>query len=423
MTAPLLDGRGRRRVAVTGVGLVTPVGLTTRETWESLLAGRPGIGPITRFDASDYACRIAGEVKGFSPERFLEKKEVKKFDTFIHYAVAAAKEALSDSGVGIDESNAERVGVSVGSGIGGLPLIEEMHKTLLEKGPRRISPFFIPGLIVNMSSGLISILTGAKGPNTAVATACATSAHAIGDAANVIRRGEADVMIAGGTESVVVPLAIGGFAAMRALSTRNDDPAAASRPWDRDRDGFVLGEGAGILVLEELGQAVARGAAIYAELAGYGMSGDAYHISAPSDDGDGPYRVMRNTLADAGLPPDSVDYVNAHGTSTPHGDRIETIALKRAFGDHARKLAVSSTKSMTGHLLGAAGGLEAGITALTVRHGVVPPTINYQHPDPECDLDYTPNTARERVVDVALSNSFGFGGTNACLAMQRYPGD
>ena len=419
MTAPLLDGRGRRRVAVTGVGLVTPVGLTTRETWESLLAGRPGIGPITRFDASDYACRIAGEVKGFSPERFLEKKEVKKFDTFIHYAVAAAKEALSDSGVGIDESNAERVGVSVGSGIGGLPLIEEMHKTLLEKGPRRISPFFIPRLIVNMSSGLISILTGAKGPNTAVATACATSAHAIGDAANVIRRGEADVMIAGGTESVVVPLAIGGFAAMRALSTRNDDPAAASRPWDRDRDGFVLGEGAGILVLEELGQAVARGAAIYAELAGYGMSGDAYHISAPSDDGDGPYRVMRNTLADAGLPPDSVDYVNAHGTSTPHGDRIETIALKRAFGDHARKLAVSSTKSMTGHLLGAAGGLEAGITALTVRHGVVPPTINYSTPDPECDLDYTPNVARERTVNVAITNSFGFGGTNACLLLKK----
>ena len=419
MTAPLLDGRGRRRVAVTGVGLVTPVGLTTRETWESLLAGRPGIGPITRFDASDYACRIAGEVKGFSPERFLEKKEVKKFDTFIHYAVAAAKEALSDSGVGIDESNAERVGVSVGSGIGGLPLIEEMHKTLLEKGPRRISPFFIPGLIVNMSSGLISILTGAKGPNTAVATACATSAHAIGDAANVIRRGEADVMIAGGTESVVVPLAIGGFAAMRALSTRNDDPAAASRPWDRDRDGFVLGEGAGILVLEELGQAMARGAAIYAELAGYGMSGDAYHISAPSDDGDGPYRVMRNTLADAGLPPDSVDYVNAHGTSTPHGDRIETIALKRAFGDHARKLAVSSTKSMTGHLLGAAGGLEAGITALTVRHGVVPPTINYSTPDPECDLDYTPNVARERTVNVAITNSFGFGGTNACLLLKK----
>ncbi len=419
MTPPLLDGRGRRRVAVTGVGLVSPVGLTTRETWEALLAGRSGAGPITRFDATGYACRIAAEVKGFQPERFLEKKDVKKFDTFIHYAVAAAKEALTDSGVVVDEENAERVGVSIGAGIGGLPLIEEMHKTVLEKGPRRISPFFIPGLIVNMPAGLISILTGAKGPNTAVATACATSAHAIGDAANIIRRGDADVMIAGGTESVVVPLAIGGFAAMRALSTRNDDAATASRPWDRDRDGFVLGEGAGVLILEEMGRAVARGAPIYAELSGYGMSGDAHHISAPSDDGDGPYRVMRNTLRDAGLPPESVDYVNAHGTSTPHGDKVETIALKRAFGEHARKLAVSSTKSMTGHLLGAAGGLEAGIAALTIRHGVIPPTINYLTPDPECDLDYTPNAARERAVGVALSNSFGFGGTNACLLMKK----
>jgi 3-oxoacyl-[acyl-carrier-protein] synthase II len=419
MTPPRLDGRGRRRVAVTGVGLVSPVGLTARETWEALLAGRSGAGPITRFDATDYACRIAAEVKGFQPERFLEKKEIKKFDTFIHYAVAAAKEALADSGVVIDEGNAESVGVSIGAGIGGLPLIEETKVTVLEKGPRRISPFFIPGLIVNMPSGLISILTGAKGPNTAAATACATSAHSIGDAANIIRRGDADVMIAGGTESVVVPLAVGGFAAMRALSTRNDDPATASRPWDRDRDGFVLGEGAGILILEEMGRAVARGAPIYAELAGYGMSGDAHHISAPSDDGDGPYRVMRNTLRDAGLPPESVDYVNAHGTSTPHGDKVETIALKRAFGEHAWKLAVSSTKSMTGHLLGAAGGLEAAITVLAIRHGVVPPTINYQTPDPECDLDYTPNVARERSLDVALSNSFGFGGTNACLLMKK----
>jgi len=419
MASPLLDGRGRRRVAVTGVGLVSPVGLTTRETWEALLAGRSGVGPITRFDATDYACRIAAEVKGFEPEKFLEKKEARKFDTFIHYAVAAAKEALADSGVVIDDGNAESVGVCIGAGIGGLPLIEEMKVTLLEKGPRRISPFFIPGLIANMPAGLISILTGAKGPNTAVATACATSAHAIGDAANIIRRGDADVMIAGGTESVVVPLAIGGFAAMRALSTRNDDPAAASRPWDRDRDGFVLGEGAGVLVLEEMRGAVARGATIYAEVAGYGMSGDAYHISAPSDDGDGPYRVMRNTLRDAGLPPEAVDYVNAHGTSTPHGDKVETVALKRAFGEHARKLAVSSTKSMTGHLLGAAGGLEAGITVLAIRHGVIPPTINYVTPDPECDLDYTPNTARERAVGVALSNSFGFGGTNACLLMKK----
>ncbi|HQR66611.1 MAG TPA: beta-ketoacyl-ACP synthase II [Thermoanaerobaculia bacterium] len=419
MTPPLLDGRGRRRVAVTGVGLVSPLGLTTGETWEALLAGRSGAGPITRFDASDYACRIAAEVKGFDPEKFLEKKEVKKFDTFVHYAVAAAREAVAGSGVTIGEENAERAGVCIGAGIGGLPLIEEMHKTLLEKGPRRISPFFIPGLIVNMASGLVSILTGAKGPNTAIATACATSAHAIGDAANIIRRGEADVMIAGGTESVVVPLAIGGFAAMRALSTRNDDPASASRPWDRDRDGFVLGEGAGVLVLEEMGQAMARGATIYAEVAGYGMSGDAYHISAPSEDADGPFRVMRNTLRDAELPPESVDYVNAHGTSTPHGDKIETIAIKRAFGDHARTLAISSTKSMTGHLLGAAGGLEAGITALAIRHGVVPPTINYRTPDPDCDLDYTPNVARERTVNVALSNSFGFGGTNACLLLKK----
>ncbi len=419
MSGPLLDGRGRRRVAITGVGLVSPLGHTARETWDGLLAGRSGVGPITRFDASDYACRIAAEVKGFQPERYLEKKEVKKFDTFIHYAVAASKEALDDSGLTIDASNAERVGVCIGSGIGGLPLIEEMHKTLLEKGPRRISPFFIPGLIVNMPSGLVSILTGAKGPNTSIATACATSAHAIGDAANIIRRDEADAMIAGGTESVVVPLAIGGFAAMRSLSTRNDAPSGASRPWDRDRDGFVLGEGAGILVLEEMGQAQARGATIYAELAGYGMSGDAYHISAPSEDGDGPCRVMQNALRDAGVPADAIDYVNAHGTSTPHGDKIETIALKRTFGEHARRLAVSSTKSMTGHLLGAAGGLEGGILALAIRHGVIPPTINYTTPDPECDLDYTPNVARERRITAALTNSFGFGGTNACLLMKR----
>jgi 3-oxoacyl-[acyl-carrier-protein] synthase II len=308
--------------------------------------------------------------------------------------------------------------VCIGSGIGGLPLIEETHKIVLEKGPRRISPFFIPGLIVNMAAGLVSIQTGAKGPNSATATACATSAHAIGDAANVIRRGDADAMIAGGSEAVITSLAVGGFSAMRALSTRNDDPGGASRPWDKDRDGFVLGEGAGILVLEDLGRAKARGAAIYAELAGYGMSGDAYHISAPSEDGDGPSRVMRNTLLDAGVNPEEVVYVNAHGTSTPHGDRIETIAIKRVFGDHARNLAVSSTKSMTGHLLGAAGGLEAGILALAMRHGVIPPTINYATPDPECDLDYTPNTAREKKLPVALSNSFGFGGTNACLLLR-----
>jgi 3-oxoacyl-[acyl-carrier-protein] synthase II len=416
--APLLDGRGRRRVAVTGVGLISPVGLTAKENWASLTAGVSGIGMITRFDATDYACRIAGEVKGFDPGAFLEKKEIKKFDTFIHFAVAAAKEAMTDSGLVVTPENAERVGVCIGSGIGGLPLIEETHKTVLEKGPRRISPFFIPGLIVNMGAGLVSIQTGAKGPNSATATACATSAHAIGDAANVIRRGDADAMIAGGSEAVITTLAVGGFAAMRALSTRNDDPKGASRPWDKDRDGFVLGEGAGILVLEDLAHAKARGASIYAELAGYGMSGDAYHISAPSEDGDGPFRVMRNTLLDAGVNPEDVAYVNAHGTSTPHGDRIESIAIKRVFGDHARKLAVSSTKSMTGHLLGAAGGLEAGILALAMRHGVIPPTINYTVPDPDCDLDYTPNTARERKLPVALSNSFGFGGTNASLLMR-----
>ncbi len=415
---PLLDGRGRRRVAVTGVGLVSPVGLTAKENWASLTAGVSGVGMITRFDATDYACRIAGEVKGFDPSAFLEKKEVKKFDTFIHFAVAAAKEAMTDSGLVVTPENAERVGVCIGSGIGGLPLIEETHKIVLEKGPRRISPFFIPGLIVNMGAGLVSIQTGAKGPNSATATACATSAHAIGDAANVIRRGDADAMIAGGSEAVITPLAVGGFSAMRALSTRNDDPQGASRPWDKGRDGFVLAEGAGILVLEDLSLARARGASIYAELVGYGMSGDAYHISAPSDDGDGPFRVMRNTLLDAGVNPEEVVYVNAHGTSTPAGDRIETIAIKRVFGDHAKKLAVSSTKSMTGHLLGAAGGLEAGILALAMRHGVVPPTINYTTPDSECDLDYTPNTAREKKIPVALSNSFGFGGTNASLLMR-----
>jgi len=405
-------------VVVTGVGLLSPVGLTAPENWQSLLAGKSGIGPITRFDAKDFACRIAGEVKGFDPGGFLDKKEIKKFDTFIHYAVGAASEALADSGLAITEENAERVGICIGSGIGGLPLIEETHRTLIEKGPRRISPFFIPGLIANMPSGLISILTGAKGPNSATVTACATSAHAIGDAANVIRRGDADAMIAGGTESVITPLAVGGFAAMRALSTRNDDPERASRPWDKDRDGFVLGEGAGILVLEEMGGAVARGATIYAEVAGYGMSGDAYHISAPSEDGDGPSRVMKNTLKDAAVDPSEIQYINAHGTSTGAGDRIETIAVKKVFGAHAPKLAISSTKSMTGHLLGAAGGLEAGITALAIRHGVIPATINYTTPDPDCDLDYTPNTPREMKLTVAMSNSCGFGGTNACLLLR-----
>jgi 3-oxoacyl-[acyl-carrier-protein] synthase II len=414
-----LDHRGRRRVVITGVGLLSPLGLTTAENWASLTAGRSGIGPITRFDTTAFACKIAGEVKGFDPFTVMDKKEVKKFDTFIHFAVAAAKQAVADAGLTVTEEDAEKVGVSVGSGIGGLPLIEDTHKILLEKGPRRISPFFIPGLIANMPSGLISMMLGAKGPNTATVTACATSAHAIGDAVHIIRRGDADVMIAGGTESVIVPLAIGGFAAMRALSLRNDAPERASRPWDRDRDGFVLGEGAGILVLEELGRARKRGAQIYAEICGFGMSGDAYHISSPSEDGDGPFRVMRNALADAALPTSSVNYINAHGTSTPAGDRIETIALKRLFGEQAYKVPISSTKSMTGHLLGAAGGIEAGILACAIRHDVIPPTINYENPDPECDLDYTPNTAREAHIEVGMSNSFGFGGTNACLVLRR----
>ncbi|MCG3191199.1 MAG: 3-oxoacyl-[acyl-carrier-protein] synthase 2 [Thermoanaerobaculia bacterium] len=418
-TEDFLDHRSRRRVVITGVGLLSPLGLTTAENWRALEAGQSGIGPITRFDASAYACQIAGEVKGFDPFTVLDKKEVKKFDTFIHYAVSAAREAIEDARLVVTEEDAERVGVAIGSGIGGLPLIEDTHSTLLEKGPRRVSPFFIPGLIANMPSGLISILYGAKGPNTATVTACATSAHAIGDALHIIRRGDADAMIAGGTESVIAPLAIGGFSAMRALSLRNAEPKRASRPWDRDRDGFVLGEGAGILVLEEMGRAVKRGAPIYAELCGYGMSGDAYHISSPSEDGDGPFRVMRNALADAALSPESVDYINAHGTSTPAGDRIETIAVKRLFKENAQKVPISSTKSMTGHLLGAAGGLEAGILALSIRHGVIPPTINYETPDPECDLDYTPNAARKAEIRVGMSNSFGFGGTNACLVMRR----
>ncbi len=416
---PFLDARGRRRVVVTGIGLISPLGLTRAENWTNLTSGRSGIGPITRFDAKDFACRIAGEVKGFDPLTALEKKEVKKFDTFVQYAVAAAREAMADSELTVTEELSERFGIVIGAGIGGLPLIEETHKILMEKGPRRISPFFIPGLIANMPSGLISILFNAKGPNSATVTACASSAHAIGDAVSIIRRDDADAMIAGGAESVVAPLAISGFAAMKALSTRNDEPERASRPWDRDRDGFVLGEGAGIVILEELGRALSRGAKIYAEVCGYGMAGDAHHISAPSDDGDGPYRVMRNALRDAGLSPGEIQYVNAHGTSTPHGDRIETLALKRAFGDAVSRVAVSSTKSMTGHLLGAAGGYEAGVTALAIAHGTAPPTINYENPDPLCDLDYVPNAARRMMIHAALSNSFGFGGTNACLVLRK----
>ena len=410
-----------RRVAVTGVGLVSPLGVGNRENWDALTAGRSGLGPITRFDASRFACRIAGEVKGFDPSLYIEKKEIKKMDIFIHYAMAAAHIAMEDSGVPVTDQNRERFAVVVGSGIGGLPIIEATMRKYVEDGgnPRVISPFFITGLIVNEAGGNISIKYGLKGPNLATVTACTTGAHAVGEAYRMIQYGDADLAIAGGTESVITPLAVGGFGVMKALSTRNDDPQGASRPWDRDRDGFVIAEGAGLVVLEDLETAKARGARIYAELVGYGMSGDAYHIAAPSEDGDGPARVMRNCLADAGMNPEDIDYINAHGTSTPLGDKAETIAIKRVFGDHAKKLAVSSTKSMTGHLLGAAGGLETAICALAVHEGVLPPTINYQNPDPECDLDYVPNTARQASPRAVLSNSFGFGGTNGCLILKK----
>jgi 3-oxoacyl-[acyl-carrier-protein] synthase II len=409
-----------RRVVITGIGLVSPLGIGTQENWTSLIAGKSGIGPITRFDARDFACRIAGEVKGFNPEDWVAKKDVKKMDLFIHYAMAASEMALRDAAYQVAPSEAERVGVFIGSGIGGLPSIERQYAALLREGPRRISPFFIVGLIVNMASGQVSIRYGAKGPNQAACTACATGTHAIGDAFEIIKRNDADVMIAGGCEGVITPLCVGGFAAMRALSTRNDDPATASRPFDRDRDGFVIGEGAGIVLLEELGHAVRRGARIYAEVAGYGVSGDAYHVSAPSEDADGPIRVMRSALRDAGVEPKAVDYVNAHGTSTPQGDIIETRALKAVFGDHVRRLAVSSTKSMTGHLLGGAGGLETAITALAVFHDIAPPTINCRTPDPECDLDYVPHEARRLTIRCALNNSFGFGGTNAAIVLRKH---
>lgn len=400
--------------------MVSPLGIGNDENWAGLTAGRSGIRAITRFDVSDYACRIAGEVDGFEAERWIEKKDVKKSDLFIHYAIAASQFAIDDAGLEVDESTRDRAGVIIGSGIGGLPLIEEMHRKLLEKGPSRISPFFIPGLIVNLAAGQVSIRFGFRGPNSAPATACATGAHAIGDAFKIVQRDDADIMIAGGAEAVISPLALGGFSAMRALSTRNDEPQRASRPWDLNRDGFVMGEGAGIVILEERERAIARGANIYCELAGYAMTSDAYHITAPSEDGSGSSRVMALTLRDAGIEPHQIDYINAHGTSTPPGDRSETLAIKKVFGDHAYKLAVSSTKSMTGHLLGAAGGLETAICAKAIREGVLPPTINYETPDPECDLDYVPNQARTATVRHALSNSFGFGGTNACLAFSRH---
>ena len=411
-----------RRVVITGVGMVSPLGTGTEPTWSGLLAGQSGVANITLFDASRHSTHFAAEVKGFDPLNWVEKKDVKKMDRFIQFAVAAADFAVADSGLKIEPAEADMIGVYIGSGIGGFATIEREHETLMKEGPRRISPFFIPAAIVNLASGWVSIRTGAKGPNSATCTACTTSAHAVGDSFRLIQRGDADAMIAGGSEAAITPLGVGGFCAMRALSTRNDDPAHASRPFDKERDGFVIGEGSGIVILEELEHARRRGAPIYCEVVGYGMSSDAYHISAPCENGDGAMRVMNRTLKDAGVPPSVVDYVNVHGTSTPQGDRVEVLALKRVFGDHARRMAISSTKSMTGHLLGAAGGLEAGITALVLKTQMLPPTINYQHPDPECDLDIVPNVARKADVGYALSNSFGFGGTNGALLFRRYEG-
>lgn len=409
-----------QRVVVTGVGLICGVGHTSAEVWRNLLAGQSGVARITLFDASQFACQIAAEVKNFDPLQFVDKKESRKMGRFIHLAMAAAHEAMEMSGLKVTPEIEHRVGVHIGSGIGGFDIIEREHVNLLQGGPRKISPFFIPATIVNLAAGHVSIRYAAKGPNEATCTACTSSCHSIGDAFKIIQRCDADVMIAGGTEAAITPMGIGGFAAMRALSTRNHAPEKASRPWDAERDGFVVGEGAGILVLEDLEHARRRGARILAEIIGYGMSGDAYHITQPAEGGEGAYRVMTNTLRDAKVRPEQVDYVNAHGTSTPLGDRQESMAIERAFGEHARKLAVSSTKSMTGHLLGGAGGLEAGITVLALRHQKLPPTINLEHPDPECTLDYVPNHARDAKVDIALSNSFGFGGTNGCLLFRRW---
>lgn len=409
----------RRRVVVTGLGIVSPVGNEVAEAWSNIVAGKSGIARISRFDAAPYASQIAGEVKGFDPTKYISAKEVRRFDAFIHYGLAAAVEALKDSNLDLDRINREMVGVCIGSGIGGLPMIEETHNALLNGGPRKISPFFVPGSIINLISGQLSIMYGLKGPNLALVTACTTANHSIGEAARHIEYGEADVMVAGGSEACICPLGVGGFCAARALSSRNDDPVAASRPWDEDRDGFVLGEGAGVLILEEYEHAKARGSRIYCELAGYGVSADANHITAPCEDGAGAVRCMANAVRNAGLNLEQVDYVNAHGTSTPLGDVAETIAIKNCFGGHASKLAVSSTKSMTGHLLGAAGGIESVFSVLAVHNQVAPPTINLVNQDPRCDLDFVPNTAREMKIDVALSNSFGFGGTNGSLVFQK----
>jgi len=406
---------------VTGVGLVTPLGIGVEKSWQALCAGQSGVGRITRFDVTDFPVQIAAEVKSFDPAVYIDKKDVKKMDTFIHYAIAAALMSMEDAKYKVGPENADRVGVYVGSGIGGLQAIEEWHKVLLEKGPRRITPFFIPMTIINLASGQIAIRIGAKGPNSCAVTACATGNNCIGDAFKIIQRGDADAMIAGGAEAAITPLGVAGFAASRALSTRNDQPQRASRPFDLERDGFVLGEGAGVVWLEEIESARKRGARIYAEIVGYGMTADAYHITSPPDDGAGAAQCIKIALSDAGLSPSDVDYVNAHATST-YADKIETLALKKVFGEHARKLAISSTKSMTGHLLGAAGGVEAVFSVLAIEKGVLPPTINYEHPDPDCDLDYVPNKARKTPVRTVLSNSFGFGGTNACLIFKKYEG-
>lgn len=409
----------KRRVVVTGLGILSPVGNTVSQAWENILAGKSGISRITRFDASSFASQVAGEVKDFDVTQFLSAKEARRMDIFIHYGMVAAMEAVKDAGIVVTEENAERIGVNIGSGMGGLPMIEDTHSIYLEGGARKISPFFVPGTIINMVAGNISIMYGFKGPNLAMVTACTTATHCIGDSARMIEYGDADIMIAGGAEATITPLAIGGFSSARALSTRNDDPATASRPWDKGRDGFVMGEGAGILVLEEYEHAKARGAKIYCEVPGFGMSADAHHMTAPCEDGSGAARCVVNALRVAGINPDQVNYVNAHGTSTPLGDLAETKAVKRCFGDHAKKLAVNSTKSMTGHLLGAAGGVEAVFSALSVYHQVSPPTINIFEQDPECDLDYVANTARDMKIDVAISNSFGFGGTNGTLVFRR----
>ena len=411
-----------RRVVITGIGLVSSLGIGTQATWDGLLAGTSGVGRVTRFDVSGFAAQIAAEVRGFDPLDYVEKKDVKKMDVFIQYAIAASQFAVVDSGLIITPENAPQVGVFIGSGIGGFATIEREHTALLEGGPRKISPFFIPASIINLASGQVSIRFGAKGPNLATCTACSASAHALGESFEIIKRGDAEAMIAGGSEAAITPMSVGGFASLRALSTRNDEPARASRPFDRDRDGFIIGEGAGVLILEELEHARARGARIYAEMVGYGVSADAHHITAPSEDGDGAVRAMAMALRKAGVEPSAVDYINAHGTSTPYNDKLETMAIKRCFGEHARRMAISSTKSMTGHLLGGAGGLEGGISALAVHHQVAPPTINLDHPDPECDLDYVPHVKREMPMTYALSNSFGFGGTNATLLFRRYEG-